>query len=47
MRDYHCQTQCLSPVTVPVVADHPFVYAIRERSSGAVLFVGVFAHPTQ
>jgi serine protease inhibitor len=28
-----------------VRADHPFVYAIRERLSGTLLFIGAFAHP--
>ncbi|HXC25280.1 MAG TPA: serpin family protein [Gemmatimonadaceae bacterium] len=34
------------PVSPPVVrADHPFVYVVRERLSGTVLFVGAFRHP--
>ncbi len=35
-----------SPVTpVEFVADHSFVYVIAERSSGAILFAGVFDGP--
>lgn len=32
--------------TPPLVrADHPFIYLIRERLSGTILFVGAFCHP--
>jgi len=35
------------PVAIPVFrADHPFLFAIRERSSGMVLFLGRVANPT-
>jgi serpin B len=34
-------------IEVPVFrADHPFVFAIRERASGAILFLGRVADPT-
>jgi serpin B len=32
-------------VPLSVRADHPFVYVLRERLSGTILFVGAFAHP--
>lgn len=28
-------------------ADHPFLFAIRECKSGAILFLGPLAHPRQ
>ena len=30
------------PKTIDFVADHPFVYCIAEKTSGAILFEGVF-----
>lgn len=33
------------PTPIPVHADHPFLYVLRERLSGTVLFVGAFQHP--
>jgi serine protease inhibitor len=38
----------LTPTDVSLTvlrADHPFVYLIRERLSGTILFVGAFCHP--
>jgi serine protease inhibitor len=37
--------ETVAPVAIPVRADHPFVYVLRERLSGTILFVGAFAHP--
>ena len=40
--------QWLSEPPVPIFrADHPFVFAIRDRKSGAILFLGRMADPTQ
>lgn len=36
----------LTSAPVPVVIDRPFVFAIRERLSGAVLFLGKIVDPT-
>ena len=30
---------------IPLVFDHPFVFALRDRTSGAVLFLGRVADP--
>ena len=38
---------CYEPPPVPIFrADHPFLYAIRERKSGAILFLGRMTNPT-
>ena len=35
------------PTPVPLFrADHPFLFAIRDQKSGAVLFLGHIADPT-
>jgi serpin B len=34
------------PTTPPrFVADHPFIYVIRDRKNGAILFIGRVADP--
>jgi serpin B len=36
------------PPPVPIFrADHPFVFAIRDRKSGAILFLGRMADPSR
>ena len=35
-----------SPFIVKVTLDHPFLYFIRETSTGAVLFIGRVSDPT-
>lgn len=37
----------LPPPAVPFVADHPFVFMIRDNASGLVLFMGRLEDPTQ
>lgn len=38
---------CHAPAPVPIFrADHPFLFAIRARKSGAILFLGRVADPT-
>ena len=32
-----------TPKIIDFIADHPFVYVIAERTSGAILFEGVYA----
>jgi serine protease inhibitor len=35
----------VAPAVVVLRADRPFIYLIRERLSGTILFVGAFCHP--
>jgi serpin B len=33
------------PQPLPFIVDRPFMYVIRERASGAILFAGRMVHP--
>jgi len=36
------------PAPIPIFrADHPFLFAIRDRKSGAIIFLGRMADPTR
>jgi serpin B len=40
------ESAVMEPEVVAFVADHPFVFLIRDVKSGAILFVGRVADPT-
>ena len=39
------QTKSISFMSVDFRADHPFLFMIRENSTGSILFIGRLAHP--
>ncbi len=40
-----CEEDTEQPKIVEFKADHPFVFLIQDRSSGAILFMGQYLHP--
>jgi serpin B len=44
-RQEGCARYSSKPISIDFIADHPFLFLIREDLSGAILFVGQVVNP--